>query len=197
MASLLSELTYNQGNELLSRLARAGLTVEQARSLLADPDLVAQWVKSFPMSVMTADNLPSFKVTVDYTLDLVAMIAAGKYDWTNNDITAKNFPIKGKGSVEIELLLVHLNRYATTKEVEAEMGKRGLRAATIAELLALGAAHPELQRGFLIVALGSRCVLDDDGSVPVLYGSDDGRALDLYHDDSEWDVRCRFLAVRK
>lgn len=198
MASLLgSDLTFNQGSELLSRLARAGLSVEQAKRLLSDESIASQWVKAFPVSVTVTDNASTFKVTVDYTLDLAAMIKAGKYDWVNEHISVKNFPIKGRGTTEIELMLVHLDRYATTKEVEAELDKRGLRAATLEELLALGAAQPELQRQFPIVALGSRCVLRRSESVPVLCRSIDERGLDLGYYGDGWNFYYRFLVVRK
>jgi hypothetical protein len=80
------------------------------------------------------------------------------------------------------------------KEFEA----RGLRAATLPELLAFGATYPEKQREFPIVALrsvwqnrdGLRCVpcLDRDGSK---------RMLGLRWLGRRWLDDCRFAAVRK
>lgn len=197
MAGLASELSLNQTQELIARLGRFGLSLERATALMSDDDLVAKWMTTFPVSATVTDNMPTFKVTVDYTLDLAAMIKAGKYNWVYEHITDQKFPIKGTGKSEIELVLVHLDRYATTEEVKAELDKRGLRAATIEELLALGAAQPELQRQFPIVALGSRCVLLGDGYVPVLCKSRGKRALGLDCDALRWSHNYRFLAVRK
>lgn len=196
MAGLASDLSVNQASELLARLGRAGLTLERAKLLMADDTIVANWVSAFPVSMTVTNNMPTFKVTVDVNLDLAAMIKAGKYDWVYEEITDKKFPSTKKGTSEIDLVLVHLDRCATTKEVEAELDKRGLRAATIEELLALGAAQPELQRQFPIVALGSRCVLGAGEDVPVLDFSN-GRELSLGYCDNGWDDYFRFLAVRK
>lgn len=199
MAGLASQLSLNQTQELIARLGRFGLTLERAIEVMRDADVAAEWVKAYPTKVRVDTDLPTFKVTVNYDLDLAAMIKVGKYDWVNESITDKNFPIKGrKGTAEVELVLVHLDRDATTGQVEAELETRGFRAATIQELLALGAAHPELQRDFPIVVLGSSCVLDDREYVPVLVEEDGKREHDLRdYLGYEWSDCYRFLAVRK
>lgn len=139
-------------------------------------------------------------ITVDYGRTLAEMIAAGHYDWVNDDITKDHFPVTGSGQVELQPVLVHLDRYAYTREVEAEMERRGLRAGTHQELLAFGKQYPELQREFPIVGLGSAWV-NPHGNRHVVYlwGAVDRRRLNLYWDDpgSQWDSRCRFLAFSK
>jgi|GEM_PF-1960934 len=94
-------------------------------------------------------------VTVDYGQSLELMIAAGRYDWKNDNIKAKHFPIKGEGKVDLEITLVHYNRVMSTDDVLKDLDQRGLRPAKIEELLALGASQTELQREFPIIALGS------------------------------------------
>lgn len=137
-------------------------------------------------------------VTVDYAMTLPQMIAAGKYDWVNSDITQKNFPIEPSGAVEVPLELVDFGRSVGSDEVLAEFDRRGLRAATLPELLALGAAYPDLQRQFPIVALGSVWQdRDGDRLVPVLGVDDDGRDLGLDWFEREWHDDYRFFAVRK
>lgn len=140
-------------------------------------------------------------LTVDYSKNLKEMIAAGKYDRTNSDITEKHFPLptelNGK-KVESSSKLFHFNRSISSKDAISEMDKVGYRPATLAELLALGESQPDLQRQFPIIALGSvwhhasgrRVVpgLDVDGI---------GRKLDLYWFDGDWGAHYRFLAVRK
>lgn len=139
-----------------------------------------------------------YHVIVDYGMSLADMIWAGKYDWVNSDITSEHFPITGSGKIEGDLVLVHLNRSASTDEVRKELESRGLRPATIAELLAFGVKYPNKQREFPIIALGSvwqrpvgRC------HVAGLGGSASRRDLRLYWCEDGWDGGCRFLASRK
>ncbi|MEX2209727.1 MAG: hypothetical protein WD846_02450 [Patescibacteria group bacterium] len=140
----------------------------------------------------------SYQLTVNYDRTLVEMVEAGHYDYANDNITADNFPIEGSGSAECEGVLVHLDRYASTTEVEAEIAKRGLRPATIEELLAFGEAYPEVQREFPVVELGSSWV-DSSGDrlVAYLWSYSDGRDLRLDWYGRDWDSYDRFLAVRK
>ena len=140
----------------------------------------------------------TFKVNVDYSQSLSVMIEAGKFDRVSEACTSKNFPVEGEGQVDVDVVIVHLDRHATTTgEVEAELDKRGLRPARIEELLALGTAYPDLQREYPIVALGSGCVLGVDGIVPVLFRDVDRRELSLDYYEDEWERHCRFAAVRK
>lgn len=43
---------------------------------------------------------------------------------------------------------------------------------------------------------GSRCVLDDNENVPVLYRNDNKRELNLNNCQNKWNNNCRFAAVR-
>lgn len=141
------------------------------------------------------------KLTLDYSLSKLQMIAAGKYDYVN-DFLRNNNPIEGKiggsGQVEVTLELVHFDRGISTKDALKEIQKRGLEPAGIEHLLALGVKHPDLQREFSIVALGSvwRHSL---GFRRVSYLWDGGgvRKLRLDWDDGGWLGNYRFLAVRK
>ena len=142
----------------------------------------------------------TYKVIVDYGLSLAEMVKAGKYDWFNDDITDKRFEVQGDGQHEVELVLVHLNRNATTKEVLEYLHNQGLEPAKIEHLLAFGATYPELQKQFPIIALGSSFVdVSGDRFYPYLSCNDDERKLDLDWDDDDscWVDACRFLAFRK
>ncbi len=150
------------------------------------------------------------RVTVDYTRPFAEMIQVGKYGWAHSDINERNFPMKGEGKVERELILVHLNVVARTdKEVLAEMGRRGLRPTPrIEDPLALGAARPELQMEFPIVAIGcsflspflSGLAHQVGGtcsrSFVCLRQGDAGRILTLDHGLDGWNKITRFLAIR-
>src|SRR3989344_4382360 len=117
-----------------------------------------------------------YKVFVDYGQTLQQMIANGKYDYANSDITSGNFPTTANdGKQEVVVELAHFGRDMESDAVLKKFEARGLRAATLPELLAFGATYPEKQREFPIVALGS--VWRDRGGgrdVPCLDGSGSG-----------------------
>ncbi len=140
-------------------------------------------------------------LTVDYSQTLEQMIANGKYDWHNNSITEKNFPIPTElvgEKVVVSAKLFHFNREVSNKEAIAEMNKDGYRPATLAELLALGEAQPDLQRQFPIIALGSVWrVGGGDRRVSSLSVDDGRRELYLSWFGADWNAYYRFLAVRK
>ena len=144
--------------------------------------------------------LSVYNVVVDYNLSLVEMIKAGKYDWVNDGITQKHFPLqeKGLGKIGFTITLLHLNRYISSDEAIEKISEAGYRPATLPELLALGESQPELQRQFPIVALGSvwqcrggpRCV-------PYLWYDGSERRLDLTLFERDWSPHYRFAVARK
>ncbi len=148
-------------------------------------------------SIRTAKNI--FRVTVNYNQSVEEMVEAGKYDCFNSDITSKNFPTKRKGTTEVVVKLIHFNRVlADGDEAVHELDRIGYRPAELHEHLAFGEQHPEVQREFPIVALGSvlqaRCHFRN---VPVLYGSDSVRRLYLCWFGRSWIALWRFAAVSK
>jgi len=137
-------------------------------------------------------------VSVDYGMSLADMIVAGQYDGKNSDINSRNFPIKGEGTVNVNLELVHLDKSASFEDVLAYLEANGMRPATVEELLAFGATYPEIQREFPIICLGSSWVYPDGNRrVPVLRRRGSRRSLSLSWFTYGWPEHCRFLAVRK
>jgi len=139
-----------------------------------------------------------FHIVVDYARSLSEMISAGAYDWVNSDITSEHFPVKGEGRVELVPELVHYGKSMSSDDIIRDMDKRGLRPATLPELLAYGEKNPEKQREFPIVALdsvgrgrrGYRCV-----ACLCCGGSARGLGLSVW--SGGWDGHFRFLAFRK
>ena len=140
------------------------------------------------------------KLIVDYTKTVEQAIADGNYDWKNSDVTAKNFPISpemiGK-KVDISGRLFHFDRNIGSENAIKKMDSDGCRPATLMELLALGATHPELQKQFPIIALGSvwRTFIGFR-QVPYLDVNDNDRKLNLSYFGDDWWACCRFLGVR-
>jgi len=147
-------------------------------------------------------NIPDvFHLTVDYSQSLEEMIAAGRYDWKNSDITAKRFPVEGTGVVEFEARYFHFDHNISSenavKEIEQADKDNPWMSAKIEHVLAHGASFPEEQRKYPIVGLGSVGRFDGYRRVPFLYEGGSGRDLGLRWWDGGWPPICRFLAVRK
>lgn len=140
------------------------------------------------------------QVVVDYAMSLGDMIVAGKYDWVNSDINAKNFPISGKDKKAVDVELWHPNKYFSNgDEVIAELkkSKPGYRFARIEELLALGVAQSELQRQFPIAALGSIWHHAGHRNFAFLGRFDAKRYLYLFYLENGFNGNWRFAVVRE
>jgi hypothetical protein len=139
-------------------------------------------------------------LTVDYGQSLQQMIAAGRYDWINPDITATRFPMQGTDTVPIETRLFHFDRFISSADAVAAIttadAENPWEPAKIEHLLSFGAAHPDEQRRYPIVALGSVAEVGGHRRVPYLYRDDTKRSLSLGWWVSDWGGFYRFLAVR-
>lgn len=142
-----------------------------------------------------------FRLTVDYSQSLEAMIVAGQYDWRNSDITAKRFPMMGNGVVEFEARYFHFNRDISSenaiKEIESADTANPWSAAKIEHVLSHGKTFPEEQRKFPIIGLGSVAEVRGGRRVPGLDEDGSERRLRLRWFGRGWYQVCRFLAVRK
>lgn len=142
-------------------------------------------------------------VLVDYGLTLEQMIAAGRFDWLNNDINSDQFPVKGEGRAGYEARLFHFDDNISSEEVVAKIKgadpANPWEPARIEHLLAFGTKYPEEQRKHPIVALGSvgNATFFGKRNVPYLYRRVTGRSLHLDWWSTEWHPFYQFLAVRK
>ena len=140
----------------------------------------------------------TYEVVVDYSHTLTEMIESCHLDWKNSDIIPEYFPIEGEGCQKVKVTLFHFNRKMSTEQAASEMEEQGYRPATLPELLALGAAQPDLQKRFPILALGSGWQAPDGHLVfPSLRSDESKRFLSLIWFASGWSRECRFLAVRR
>ena len=141
----------------------------------------------------------TFTVMVDETISVEEAVKDGKFDWSHENIDSTNFPKPDSGAkVEKEMALFHFGKGISSEGAIAQMDAEGYRPATIHEALAFAKAHPELQRQFPIVALGSATSVGGDRFVAGLYRRVAERGLDLLgFDDDVWVGSYRFLAVRK
>lgn len=110
------------------------------------------------MAVLIVGGKPAenrYPVIVDYRETLEQMIAAGQYDDVDSHINETNFPFTGKGKKQLVIELVHFGRDMAIHDVSESLKARGMRPATLPELLAFGSTYLMKGRGFPIVALGT------------------------------------------
>jgi len=147
MGNLIKETPYSEITATLEVFDRYGIKREHFTKLRSDADYAKRVAESV-LATSSEQNL--FPITVDYDSTIEEMVASGKYNWSNSDISSRHFPIGAKGKMEVNIELVHFNRIMESDEVLREFDKQGLRPATLPELLAFGASYPEKQREFPI-----------------------------------------------
>lgn len=148
-------------------------------------------------------TVSSFVVNVDYSISLEQMIVAGNYCWANTNINDNHFPVSKpndclSNKAEITIELVHLNKRVSSDDAITELKKRGLRPATIPELLAFGAKYPNEQKKYPIVALGSVWRFLGGSHVTYLWYDVNEyylRYLNTRWLGRDWSECCRFAAV--
>jgi hypothetical protein len=137
-----------------------------------------------------------YSVVVNYNLSIEKAIKQGRYTLADRDITHRSFPSARRGTKRLHIELVHFLEECTTVDVCHEFKRRRLRAATLAELLALGKTYPSLQRRVTVVALGCEWRRTDGNRyVGLLSGSRRSRSLGIYFSDREWHSGYWFAGV--
>ncbi len=210
----MSTATLGNAAHLLTLAGQKGVTLE-ACDLLVQTGFQADLFEAavtgtirglkrdaFRKAIGLAVLIPeSIILEVDYSQDLEAMIAAGNYNYRNPDITAKRFPIFGKGVKKFEAKLVHPNRDISSDAAEGQImaidSEKSWHPAKIEHLLSFGKQFPEEQRKYPIVGLGSVAEVSGDRRVPCLDGGGSERYLYLLWRDYDWGAVFRFLAVRE
>ncbi len=175
--------------------------LEQTGGSTSLPDeIVRQLCQPEPVGTESINHIAAgvYPITVNYNQPLAIRIAAGHYDYADGDITPENFLVNVFGQVGMDTILTHYSEGMSSEAVLADLDRRGLRPATIAELLAFGATYPDKQRKIAIVALGSiSSDTDYRQKVAMLCGGDSVRNLFLLLFDTRWDANTGFLATGK
>jgi hypothetical protein len=70
---------------------------------------------------MNTDTITDRVIAVDFGASLPNMIAAGKYDWVNTNITADKFPVEGAGKKVFHTTLFHFGCYISSEDAVAAM----------------------------------------------------------------------------
>jgi hypothetical protein len=185
--------------KLINALRERGVTDEQIHALVTEngseligeiADAIAEFVKRVKKIV--------YVISMDYAMSIEELVRLGKYDWINENITAKHFPTKRTGKAGIKIELVRFDRTISSEEALKEIDEMGYRAAEACELLTFGRYYPDVQREFPIVALGSFWQDDrGDRGVVCLYGGSGKRGDGIEWFGRDWNGDWRFAAVHK
>jgi hypothetical protein len=136
-------------------------------------------------------------ISVDFGKSLQDMIAAGKYDWVNPNITADKFPVEGSGTKKFRSKLFDFDRYISSEDAVEAMKSEKFDPATHVHGLAFGAAFPHEQLKHPIACLGSSAQVYGGRSVVCLGRDGAGRGLRLCRWHVDWRDAWRFLAVQE
>jgi hypothetical protein len=125
------------------------------------------------------------------------LVIAGNYGYAHSCVISENFPARHFGGKRVrDMVLVELDRDATSEEAIAGAAQRGLERPTYEDALYFGIHHPDVQRSRPVVFLhdpwfgyfGRRDVL-------CLWCNAGRRELSLESFDERWTASHRFAFV--
>ena len=130
------------------------------------------------------------RFTTDYSKTVEELISCGGYGNCTEKIITANFPIPAEMTgkkIKVVAKLISPKQDMETKAIYHEINRLGLRMLSIMDLLSLGYKYPELQREFVIAALGSICQdINSRPITPILFQIGGCRCLYSTHADVIW-----------
>jgi hypothetical protein len=205
MASFASQVSITQTESFFSRFGRFGGNMSLLKSLLANDGQMEAWVQSL-IPIDPVEHLTAF---VSYQLPPFEELSGLRFDWVDDSFNGsvewqEHESVKGlvdRMPGERTFVTKGFNKEMTSDQVIEWAKANGYRVAIHEEAVDFAKAHPDLQRKFWIVALGSSTPYtgNDDGVrlVAALELSSEQRYLDTRTFGREWSTDVRFLLVRK
>ena len=135
-----------------------------------------------------------FPAEIDYGRPLEEAISSAGLDYINATINEENFPSGQTGKTSANVRFARFDSLMTTQDVLTVISEADMKPVDITTLVAISEQHPELQRQFPIVGLGSVWSSNID-RVPVLWGGPNGRSLFLLWTEYYWVPSFRFAAT--
>lgn len=183
---------------LIKALRERGVSDEAIHSLVTEGGElpIGKIADALAEVIQQAENV--FRLIVGQHKTMEEAVKAGKYDWVNDDINSRNFPVRPRPVGKRIIELIEFDHDTTSKEALAEAEKRGLERPVYGDAFDFGEQFLEKQRERPIVFLnepwqipyGCLCVL-------VLDGSSVERRLSLSRFDRGWPRHYVFAFVRK
>lgn len=133
-------------------------------------------------------------IIADYSTSLKELREKGEYDVVDPRIKNVVFRVSGKdGKFKLPVNIIHTETPAVTENLASKLQAKGLRHASVEEILTFGFTFPEMQRQFIILALNAVCSIGKDKYVLFLHGDEKKRSLNLCPMKEKWSEACRFL----
>ena len=183
--------------------AAAGLTVGQLNALvkkIGGYEAVMSILRgSVEVGTKAGDYISAAfnKDRIDYDRSIGDFLRAGRYNWINDSISCSSFKPKESGHGEVEYVIFHFNQETSSEANILEINKAGCAPSTVKEFLNFGEKHPEIQRQFPIVALGSVVERGRDNLVGYLGSEGRHRYLFLQQFNNVWSNSYHFLGVHR
>lgn len=176
-------ITMGQLSELIAQAESGRVTRDLLQTFLQDPKQISESMK--------------YPVLVNYDRSVAEMIAAGRYDWYDEDINDNSFHPNGAGIVEVEIELIPMHKRVNSEMALTALDHKGFRPATNEELLAFGETYPLLK--VEVIQLGSLILVGpgDRRFVSCLRRDGSFRKLNLFDFSIYWPEKCYFAAVSK
>ncbi len=138
-------------------LARVGMPLELVH-ILADEDEARRAVRALShmfhiIGGPVVEDLKEYPLVVDFSKSFDQMVADGEYEFIANHVAPFAWTSDGESSVRRTCVLLQFKNEVASESVDLYMRRRGLRPATSRELLAFGAAYPQLEQQNPIVSL--------------------------------------------
>ena len=146
---------------------------------------------------MNIETIMDRIIAVDYGTGLRDIITAGKYDWMDDAITSKNFPVQGDGVKKFRTRIFHFGRYISSEDTVVAIRKELFLPATHVQGLVYDTMFPDDQRRHPIVCLGSSAQVHGNRRVVCLDRNGAERYLDLGFWGAGWCGISRFLGVQE
>ena len=182
-------------------MAEVWLALDRAvRERGGDDDAVAQLTTNKgqhligPIADLLVNTVAVPIMQVGWHLVLTWIIGVCRFvTYVDPNITADNFPFQLGDLTIKEVIKVAIPVAMSTQDVLKFLDNRGLRPATLVELLWWWLTHPAEQSNCMVVALGSVW----DGNAPFVGGDGAHRCLALGTVALDCSAPCAFAAVRK
>ncbi len=208
MGNLITELPVSEMNATIELLDRLGIDREGLKRFRKastwEQTTIAGMIQNGISEVQKATLVPvprPFILIVDYNLPFAEMVALGHYDWVNDNITSKRFPIVGEGVVRYEAKLFQFGYAISFEDAQRRIQKEDVANpwafAKTEHGLAFGAQNPEEQRNGSILVLDSMSKFGEGRYVLSLHARGSKRGLGLSWCTRAWDGHHCFLVVRK
>jgi hypothetical protein len=184
--------------EIIPALRERGIPDEEIHAYVKAEGKVSVGIiaDALARAIQQAKNI--FQLIVGQHKTTEEAVAAGKYDWTNDNANSRNFPYRTRTAGKKEVVLLESEYDLTSEQVLAEAEKQGLARPDYEDALDFGEQHPDIQRKWPVVFLHEPWQ-DSAGYriVVVLHSYSSGRRLDLHYFDIKWNRCYRFAFVRK